>query len=103
MSGTDERVSAKRFRVEGAVQGVGFRWWTKKMASEGGLVGWVRNRADGSVEVKARGRPEAVERFGEALREGPPPARVEAVYEEDLGDGNREHAAEWTDFSIEQG
>lgn len=103
MRRSGEEVSAKRFRVEGRVQGVGFRWWTKKLAAEHGLVGWVRNRGDGSVEVKARGHPEAVAGFRDALREGPPAARVEAVYEEDLGDGNREHAAEWADFSIERG
>lgn len=103
MSGSGEEISAKRFRVEGRVQGVGFRGWTKKLAGEHGLVGWVRNRVDGSVEVKVRGRPEAVDGFGSALGKGPPAARVEAVYEEDLGDGNCEHAAEWTDFSIERG
>ena len=44
-----------------------------------GLTGWVRNRADGSLEVMAQGRAEDLARFERALREGPPGAAVHAV------------------------
>jgi acylphosphatase len=44
-----------------------------------GVTGWVRNRADGSVEVYAEGAPEALQRFEQYLHEGPPTAHVERV------------------------
>ena len=43
------------FRVTGRVQGVGFRWWTRSLATRLGLSGSVRNLSDGSVAVHARG------------------------------------------------
>lgn len=63
------------------MQGVGFRWWTKLQAARLGLTGSVRNRVDGSVEVTARGEERSLRQFGEALRQGPPGAVVEAVEE----------------------
>lgn len=47
--------------VHGRVQGVSFRYYTRQRARELGLVGYVRNRADGTVEVVAEGKREAVE------------------------------------------
>lgn len=41
--------------VHGHVQGVGFRYWTVRQATRLGLVGWVANRNDGSVEIVAQG------------------------------------------------
>ncbi|MDT8435753.1 MAG: acylphosphatase [Gemmatimonadota bacterium] len=67
------------FRITGRVQGVGFRWWTVRTATSLDLRGTVRNRRDGSVEVLAAGPPDAMERLEEALRRGPPAARVDAV------------------------
>ena len=52
------RQVVRRIRVEGRVQGVGFRHWTRSEAEALGLAGWVRNEADGSVLVLAAG-PEA--------------------------------------------
>lgn len=72
----------RAFRVTGRVQGVGFRWWTRREAEALGLRGTVRNREDGSVEVVASGDPRALDRLRTALNEGPPGARVEAVTEE---------------------
>jgi acylphosphatase len=74
-----EKVVRSRFRVLGRVQNVGFRWWTARHARELGLVGTVRNRADGSVEVVAVGPAEAVDRLASLLASGPPGANVEAV------------------------
>ncbi len=68
-----------RVRIEGRVQGVWFRSWTSEAAWALGLEGWVRNRADGSVEALFSGPAEAVERMIEACQEGPPRAVVARV------------------------
>ncbi len=65
--------------VKGRVQGVGFRWFAVRQAEALGLVGWVRNQDDGSVEVVARGPATAIEQMEEALRRGPSGARVSHV------------------------
>jgi acylphosphatase len=65
--------------VRGRVQGVGFRATTQYEARKLGLAGWVRNRADGSVEVEAEGPREALEMFLSFLQRGPLGAHVEAV------------------------
>ena len=62
---------ALRFRVHGRVQGVSFRAWTVEQARRLGLDGWVRNRADGTVEALASGPAAALEAFTAALRRGP--------------------------------
>ena len=67
------------FRVRGRVQGVGFRWWTRKRASDLGLRGTVGNRPDGTVEVHVAGDVETLEAFAVALEVGPVMARVEGV------------------------
>jgi acylphosphatase len=69
----------RAFRVEGRVQGVGFRWWTVRQAERLGVRGSVRNLADGAVEVEACGSAEAVAGLEAALRRGPPGAEVSAV------------------------
>jgi acylphosphatase len=71
--------SVRRFEVYGRVQGVGFRFFVWRRAESLGLVGWVRNRRDGSVEVVAGGEPAQLDLFGEQLRAGPRFARVERV------------------------
>jgi acylphosphatase len=65
--------------VFGKVQGVWFRAWTRDLAVSLGLRGFVRNRADGSVEAYAEGEAEPLETFRQRLAEGPPLARVERV------------------------
>ena len=66
-------------RIEGRVQGVGFRWWTQAVAEETGVRGWVRNRSDGSVEVHAAGEESAIQEFERRLHSGPRGCRVDAV------------------------
>ena len=66
-------------RVEGRVQGVGFRWWCAGEARALGLAGYVRNRRDGSVEALLQGPPDAVARMEALLERGPPAARVDRV------------------------
>ena len=63
--------------VSGRVQGVGFRYFVVQVARRAGLVGWVRNLPDGTVECEAEGDRSALEWFLEQLRRGP--GRVEAV------------------------
>ena len=65
--------------VRGRVQGVGFRWYVVDTARELQLAGWVKNRADGNVEVAAAGEPDALARLEAAVTAGPPGARVEEV------------------------
>jgi acylphosphatase len=78
----DETVRVTIF-VRGAVQGVGFRWWTRARALELDLVGHARNTSDGRVEVVAQGRAADVGRLEELLREEPTttrrPGRVDSV------------------------
>jgi acylphosphatase len=62
--------------VRGRVQGVGFRWFVRERARELGVRGWVRNRADGSVEVEAAGESESLDRFRQWLSRGPSGAHV---------------------------
>jgi acylphosphatase len=72
-------VAEAGFRVTGRVQGVGFRWWTRSLATRLGLSGSVRNLPDGSVAVHARGMEEQLRDLQAHLAEGPPGARVSAV------------------------
>jgi len=65
--------------VFGRVQGVGFRYWTVRKAGEFGLVGWVRNRPDGSVEIFAVGSPEKTNIFLDWCGHGPSGAYVSKV------------------------
>lgn len=70
---------AANLRIEGRVQGVGYRWWVIAEAERLGLAGWARNRMDGSVEVLALGEPAAVDALAAACAHGPSAARVAAV------------------------
>jgi acylphosphatase len=73
---------AKRFRVSGFVQGVGFRYFAQGMAERLHLAGYVRNRPDGSVEAYAIGTRGQLADFRTALERGPGAARVSSVAEE---------------------
>jgi len=65
--------------VRGLVQGVGFRWSTRRMAHQTGVAGWVRNLADGAVGVWVQGPAAAVEDMRRFLEQGPPGAVVSSV------------------------
>lgn len=75
---------AARWIVSGRVQGVGFRWYTMKAASRLGIAGWVRNQADGTVEVAAAGSPEAIAELEKAIAKGPSFSRVMRVERHDI-------------------
>ena len=66
-------------RIHGRVQGVFFRAWTVQEATRRGLTGWVRNRADGSVEAVFSGRAHQVDDMIAACRLGPPRAAVSRI------------------------
>ncbi|TVR82781.1 MAG: acylphosphatase [Rhodospirillales bacterium] len=66
-------------RIEGRVQGVWYRGWTVDEATRRNLQGWVRNRADGSVEAQFAGSKDAVDAMLEACWKGPTAARVSKV------------------------
>ena len=68
-----------RLRIEGLVQGVGYRAFVEREATARGLGGWVRNRRDGGVEAVISGPAGEVDAIVEACRSGPPAARVEMV------------------------
>lgn len=59
--------ACKRVIYTGQVQGVGFRYTTRRLAAGYAVAGYVRNRPDGSVEVMVEGEPQETERFLEAL------------------------------------
>ncbi len=71
--------TAALIRVYGVVQGVGYRAFAMQRAERLGLVGYVRNLDDGSVEVYAEGEKQAIEALIKELEEGPFLARVEKV------------------------
>lgn len=69
-----------RFLISGRVQGVGYRWFALRAAQRLGVpAGWVRNLADGTVEVVARATPEILQDFREELSRGPMLSHVENV------------------------
>lgn len=77
-----ERV-VRRVIIRGRVQGVGYREWTRFVARERGIEGWVRNRLDGSVEAVFAGTSEAVADMVMACRRGPSNAVVQSIDERD--------------------
>jgi acylphosphatase len=81
MNSAEKTIEARRFVVRGRVQGVGFRWFVEREAHILGIAGWVRNNADGSVEVLAQGTRDQLAGLLSRLRQGPRAARVDAVEE----------------------
>ncbi len=62
----------------GRVQGVAYRFFAEKYAARLGITGWVRNLADGRVEMLAEGPADEIKTFLERLKEGPGRARVDS-------------------------
>jgi acylphosphatase len=80
------------------VQGVGFRWFVHREASELDLRGWVRNTEEGEVEVVVSGTAEDLAELRASLRRGPRGSRVDRLVEHYLDD---EEAANLSSFRID--
>ena len=74
-------VMVLHFLIQGRVQGVGFRWFVHREASDLELRGWVRNTEDGDVEVVASGSVDDLDELRASLRKGPRGSRVDRVIE----------------------
>ena len=72
---------ARKFLIEGEVQGVGYRFFAQRAAAQHQVVGYVRNLPDGRVEALAEGTRESVEAFKHDLATGPAFAEVENIEE----------------------
>jgi acylphosphatase len=72
-------IICKRVEIFGRVQGVWYRGSTEKKANELGLFGWVRNRADGSVEAVFQGESDTIDKMLHWCDLGPTLARVDRV------------------------
>ena len=77
-----------RATIKGRVQGVGFRVTARQLAMHLGIVGTVRNLADGSVEIHALGKPQAVQELLKALKEPQGPGKVSTIFSEEISPVN---------------
>ncbi len=80
----DSPLRAVRWIVSGRVQGVSYRYFTQSAAHRLQLTGWVKNLSDGTVEVRAAGDSEVLERLRRELLEGPRFGHVDDISEETL-------------------
>lgn len=83
-SAVDETHRAKRYYIDGSVQGVGYRWFARQAALRLGVAGYVKNLRDGRVEVYAIGPAAMLAAFRAELERGPRGAVVSRVVEEDV-------------------
>lgn len=72
--------------MNGRVQGVGYRWFTRNAADAHHVSGWVRNRRDGTVEAELHGSADDVDAVLAEMRRGPEHARVDSVDVLDIAD-----------------
>jgi acylphosphatase len=93
-----ETRQARRYRVSGTVQGVGFRYFASRIARQLGVTGYAKNLRDGGVEVYAIGTAAMLAALRKQLERGPLSAVVSEVLEEDAAiEPKFEHG-----FSIER-
>lgn len=71
-----------RIQVKGIVQGVGFRYYTQRLAQKTEINGFVRNQSDGSVYIEAEGNEDSLSSFMDGVRNGPPRAMVRHLKKE---------------------
>ncbi len=74
-------IIARKFLFSGTVQGVGFRFFTQRVAARHQIRGYVRNLEDGRVEALAQGVENSVEAFKQDLTAGPRFSKVHDVEE----------------------
>ena len=88
---------ARKFLMDGDVQGVGFRFFAQRAAAQHQVTGYVRNLADGRVEALAEGDAASVEAFKHDIAAGPSYARVQHLEEINL-----EPTGSYSSFRIER-
>ena len=90
-------IIARKFLFSGNVQGVGFRFFTQRVAARHQIRGYVRNLEDGRVEAFAQGPEKSVEEFKHDLIAGPRHSRVDEMEELVI-----EPTSEYSNFRIER-
>jgi acylphosphatase len=90
-------IVARRFFIDGIVQGVGYRFFAQRAAAKHQVLGYVRNLPDGRVEVWAEGHHESVEGFKKELATGPAFSQVEQIEEISV-----EPTGAYTSFFVER-
>ena len=86
----EEPALVRHVFVEGRVQGVGYREFTRRRALRLGISGWVRNRSDGAVEAVVRGPAADVEALLVEMRKGPRGAGVTSLRTVEHKEGDEE-------------
>lgn len=76
-------LAAVKLLIRGDVQGVSYRYFTRTMAENLGLIGWAKNEEDGTVTVFVQGRVENIEKIIEWCKTGSPMSTVEKVESEE--------------------
>jgi len=74
-------IVARKFVLSGLVQGVGFRFFTQRVAARHQIRGYVKNLDDGRVEAFAQGGPKSVEAFKHDITAGPRFSKVSDIEE----------------------
>lgn len=92
---TDTPLEELHAVVHGHVQGVGFRFWTERQAARLGLVGWVANRNDGSVEILVQGPHDQVVALLRRLKSSMTPGQIDYLDRE-----IRRPTGHYTDFRV---
>ncbi len=87
---------ARHYIVKGRVQGVGFRFFTRRLAEQLDIKGWVKNLENGAVEVHAEGDENSMEQFFRKIKRGPSLAFVQEVEAGEVKpEGYRDFSLEW--------
>ncbi len=82
-------------KIQGKVQGVGFRFFATRVARRLGLKGSIHNLRDGSVEAAVEGEAKLIDEWIEELREGPRYAEVTKIDQE-----RRDFTGTYGDFDV---
>jgi len=80
----DNRPVRRRYTITGVVQGVGYRYFARRVAAQLGVGGWVANRDDGSVVVEAEAPPDVLAALILLLRRGPATSEVADIETQDV-------------------
>ncbi len=94
-----EATLVRRVVVEGFVQGVGYRDFARRAAMRHRISGWVRNRADGTVEALVAGAPDDVEAMLAEMRRGPRGAEVRGLRLAEPGEADQARTGAFTILS----